>query len=298
MSDRKSDRMSDHVPPGAVISIGNFDGVHVGHRALLSRMRVLADAAGAPAVVITFFPPAKVFFTGTDYLSTAEEKLLLLEEFRPDKVVMVPFDREFSHTTKQEFLARLAAMQPSSFVVGSDFRFGQGREGSVTDLAALAPVEPFELVEQGGLPVGSTRIRELLAEGQIEQANRLLGARYLAHGTVSKGAERGGSIGYPTANLRLNPRKALPPGVYAVTVDALGASHGGMANVGPRPTFPDDPPSLEVHLFDFAADLYDREITVRFTGKIRDQVRFGSLEKLKERLAADEVAARGILTAS
>lgn len=287
--------MNLQAPHGAVISIGNFDGVHVGHRALLSRMTALARESGAPAAVVTFFPPAKVFFTGTDYLSTAEEKLLLLAEFAPDKVVVVPFDEDFRQTTKEEFLAALAALRPKAFVVGGDFRFGKGRAGSVSDLAELAPVEPFELVSLGGEPVGSSRVRELLAAGDVESANRLLGARYMAHGTVVKGAERGHTIGFPTANLRLSPRKALPPGVFAVTVDALGATFGGMANVGPRPTFPDDPPSLEVNLFDFAADLYGQAITVRFTAKLRDQVRFGSLDELKAQLAADEAAARRVL---
>lgn len=315
--------MSFEAPRGAVISIGNFDGVHLGHRALLGRMRELAEAAGAPAVVITFFPPAKVFFTGADFLSTAQEKRMLLEEFRPDRVVMVPFDDEFRETTKEQFLADLGQLEPRAFVVGGDFRFGRGRAGSVEDLARLAPVEPFELVSVDGRPVGSSRVRELLAEGRVEEANRLLGAPYMAHGTVVRGAQRGRTIGYPTANLELSPRKALPTGVFAVTVEvpvqvptgpssgagadlpsaAAGGSagrerthlHGGMASVGERPMFPDGSPSLEAHIFDFDRDIYDEVVTVRFVRKLRDQVRFGSLEELKAQLAADEAAAREAL---
>ncbi|MFA5551213.1 MAG: riboflavin biosynthesis protein RibF [Trueperaceae bacterium] len=277
---------------GAVVSVGNFDGVHLGHRALLGSMRALASARGAPAVVVTFFPPAKVFFSGADYLSTAAEKLRLLAEFDPQLVVMLPFDQEFSQTPREEFMAQLAALRPSAFVVGADFRFGRGRLGSVGDLADLAPVEPFELVSLDGEPVGSSRVREMLAAGRIDQANRLLGAPYMALGTVVEGAARGHTIGFPTANLQLNPRKALPQGVYAVTVDALGATYGGMANVGPRPTFPDTPPSLEVHLFDFDGDLYGRDITVRFVARLRGQMRFGGLDELKAQLAADALAAR------
>lgn len=277
---------------GAVVSIGNFDGVHLGHRALLGRMRQLATERGVPAAVVTFVPPAKVFFTGSDYLSTAEEKLLLLTEFAPDLVVMQAFDEEFSHTPKDEFLAGLRALQPGAFVVGSDFRFGQGRQGGVSDLADLAPVEPFELVSLDGEPVGSSQVRALLASGDVAAANRLLGAPYLAHASVVRGADRGHALGFPTANLQLNPRKALPQGVYAVTVSAQGAQYGGMANVGARPTFADDPPSLEVHLFDFQGDLYGQEITVRFIAKLRDQQRFGSPGDLRAQLRADEVAAR------
>lgn len=282
-------------PHGAVISIGNFDGVHVGHRALLTRMAELARASGAPAVVVTFFPPAKVFFTGSDYLSSAEEKLILLEEFGPAEVIVVPFDKEFRQTSKDEFLAALAALSPTAFVVGSDFRFGKGRAGGVSDLAELAPVEPFQLVSVDGEAVGSSRIRELLAAGDVAAANRLLGAPYMAHGRVVKGVARGITLGYPTANLRLSPRKALPPGVFAVTVDTHGGTFGGMANVGSRPTFPDDPPSLEVNLFGFTGDLYGQPITVRFRAKLRDQVRFGSPEELTAQLAADAVAAKRVL---
>lgn len=282
-------------PPGAVVSIGNFDGVHLGHRALLGRMQELAAERQVPAVVVTFFPPAKVFFTGSDYLSTAFEKRLLLAEFRPDLVVMVPFDESFSHTTKGEFLAGLAALKPSAFVVGQDFRFGAGRAGAVADLTSVAPTEPFGLVSVEGRPVGSTRVRELLATGDLGGANRLLGAPYLAHGTVGEGAHRGRSIGYPTANLQLGPRKALPRGVHAVTVHVHGRTHGGMANVGPRPTFGDEAPSLEVNLFDFHGDLYGQALTVRFVSRLRDQVRFASVEDLKAQLAADETAARQVL---
>lgn len=284
-----------HRFPNAVVSIGNFDGVHVGHRALLGRMQQLAASRGVPALIVTFFPPAKVFFTGADYLSTAAEKRMLLAEFAPDLVAMVPFDERFRETTREEFLAGLAALQPSAFVVGPDFRFGKGRAGSVGDLAPIAPVEPFELVTHGGQPVGSSQVRALLASGDVERANALLGAPYLAHGTVAEGAHRGRSIGYPTANLELDPRKALPQGVHAVTVNALGGTYGGMANVGPRPTFADAAPSLEVHVFDFAGDLYGQEVTVRFLSRLRSQVRFGSLAELKEQLAADEQAARRVL---
>lgn len=280
---------------GAVVSIGNFDGVHLGHRALLARMRELAAEAGRPAVVVTFFPPARVFFAGGQYLSSAAEKAALLTEFSPDLIVMIRFDEAFSLTSKEEFLEGLARLEPSGFVVGGDFRFGHGRAGSVADLEGVARVERFELVELDGRPVGSSRVRELLAAGDVEAANRLLGAPYLAGGRVVEGARRGRTIGFPTANVELDDMKARPPGVFAVTVEAAGETYGGMANVGPRPSFPDEPPALEVNLFDFESDLYGQEITVRFVAKLREQVRFGSLDELKRQLAADERAARAAL---
>ncbi len=213
---------------GGVVCIGNFDGVHLGHRRVLARMRELADAAGAPAVVVTFFPPARVLFEGATYLATPAEKLLALEGFAPDTVASLAFDRALAATPKAAWLAELAALRPRAVVVGEDFRFGHGREGGLADL--IVP-----------------------------------------HG------------------------KALPPGVFAVTVTVAGAVHSGMANVGARPTFAEAAPALEVHLFDFAADIYDVEVDVRFVTRLRDQRRFAGIDELKAQLAADEVAARAAL---
>lgn len=279
---------------GAVVSIGNFDGVHLGHRALLSQMQ--QDGHGRARVVVTFFPPAKVYFSGAKYLSSAEEKQALLAPFQPDAVITVPFTEQFSHTTAQQFVNDLAGLKPAEIVVGSDFRFGQGRQGGLNDLAGIAPVVTAELLEIGGSPVGSSRIRSLLAEGQVELAAELLGRPYQTQGTVVVGHRRGNQIGYPTANLVLPEQKALPRGVYAVTTDTELGTFGGMANVGARPTFPDGPPSLEVNLFDFNADIYDSQITVHFVSKLRDQRRFGSIEELTQQLATDRLAAQAVLS--
>lgn len=283
---------------GAVISIGNFDGVHLGHRALLARMGEVARERGRPSVVVSFFPPAKVFFSEASYLSSSEEKLMLLREFGPDLTVLIPFNQQFSRTTAAEFLRDVARLAPNAFVVGPDFRFGQGRAGSTDDLASLAPLEEFPLVREDGVPVGSTRIRQLLEAGDVSAANRLLGAPYPALGEVVRGAQRGATLGFPTANLQLEAAKALPPGVFAVTAQLEDRSDlvlGGMANVGARPSFEDQPPSLEVHLFDFSGDIYGRRLLVRFVGRLRDQVKFGSLDELKAQLGSDERAARQLL---
>lgn len=281
---------------GGVVCIGNFDGVHLGHRRVLARMRELADAAGAPAIVVTFFPPARVLFEGATYLATPAEKLLALEGFAPDTVASLAFDRALAATPKAAWLAELAALRPRAVVVGEDFRFGHGREGGLADLRTITPqLEAVPLFELDGAPVRSTTIRGLLVAGDVTGAARLLGAPYLARGTVTSGQHRGRTIGYPTANLIVPHGKALPPGVFAVTVTVAGAVHSGMANVGARPTFAEAAPALEVHLFDFAADIYDVEVDVRFVTRLRDQRRFAGIDELKAQLAADEVAARAAL---
>ena len=282
---------------GAVVCIGNFDGVHLGHRALLGRMRQVAETERLPSVIVTFFPPAKVVFGTATYLSSAEEKIDLLAEYRPSAIVMQHFTREFAQTDKAVFVDRLRRLVPHTIIVGEDFRFGHQRHGSLNDLSPIAErLEAFGLITSGGEVVKSSRVREHLAAGRIDSANALLGAPYQARGAVVSGAHRGRTIGYPTANVTTGERKALPEGVYAVTVDSDDATYGGMANVGPRPSFPDEPPSLEVHLFDFDGDLYGRTITTRFHAFLRGQRRFEGLDELKAQLAADAAAAKAALT--
>ena len=281
---------------GAVLCIGNFDGVHLGHRALLERMAEVAATQGAPSVVITFFPPAKVVFGTATYLSSAEEKLELLAAYRPTAVVMRHFTREYAQTDKAVFVDQLRRIAPDTIIVGEDFRFGHQRQGTLNDLSPIARrLEAFGLITAGGEVVKSSRVREHLAAGRIANANALLAAPYPVRGEVVTGARRGRTIGYPTANIATGERKALPGGVFAVTVDTQAGTFGGMANVGPRPSFPDEPPSLEVHLFDFAGDLYGTTVTTRFQVFLRTQRKFGGLDELKEQLAADERAAKQAL---
>lgn len=282
---------------GAGICIGNFDGVHLGHRALLQRLRALADSEQIPAIIVTFFPPARVLFSGATYLSSAEEKLELLGEYRPDAVALLPFDREFAQTEASEFVAQLRDLSPHTLIVGEDFRFGKNRAGGLDELrAASARLEPFGMVTLGGEVVKSSAIRDHLAAGRVERANELLGRPYPASGVVARGAQRGRTIGYPTANLQVDPRKTLPQGVFAVTVDTHAGTFAGMANSGPRPSFPDAPPALEVHLFGFSGDLYDQPIRVNFHKFLRSQRLFGGLAELEAQLGADVIAARAALS--
>lgn len=281
---------------GGIVAIGNFDGVHLGHRTLLERTRAWASEEGRSAAVVTFFPPAKVLFQRLSFLASREEKLALLAPYAPDGVAMLHFDRAYARTDKRAFLDELAALEPHAVVVGEDFRFGRNRAGGLDDLQHVPErLEVFGLQHQGGEVISSSRIRDALAGGDLATANRLLGAPYLVIGPVVHGDRRGRTIGFPTANLDLDPAKALPLGVFAVTVDTPYGRFGGMANVGPRPSFPDDAPRLEVHLFDFRGDLYDAVLAVRLRARVRGQRRFDALEALTDQLAADEATARALL---
>lgn len=284
---------------GVVLCIGNFDGVHLGHQLLLRRLQEAAGALAAPSVVLTFFPPAKVFFQGRSYLTSAEEKLYLLRRFAPSAVVMTPFDHEYAQTPKETFLEQLQHLTPRLLIVGEDFHFGYKRSGGLDDLQHVTErLEVFSLRRLEEEPIKSSHIRELLRTGQVEEARRFLGYSYLAIGEVVAGDRRGRTVGFPTANLKLPPEKALPLGVFAVRVETPYGTYGGMANVGPRPSYEGAPPSLEAHLFDFEGDLYGRSIGVSFEHFLRTQRRFSGLDDLQAQLAEDERRARALLAQS
>jgi riboflavin kinase/FMN adenylyltransferase len=278
-----------------ILCIGNFDGVHLGHQLLLAHMQSQARQ-GHASVVITFDPPARVVFNNEKYLTSLEEKLLLIAPFHPAALVAIPFDREYARTDKAVFLAQLSALSPHAVIVGEDFRFGHQRAGGLDDLSHVThKLEVFGMKRLDGVAVKSSHIRQLLQAGQVEEAKRFLGHRYPAIGPVVEGDKRGRQLGIPTANVALPPQKALPLGVFAVSVDTPGGRFGGMANVGSRPSFPTEPPALEVHLFDFAGDLYGQQLTVWFEGFIRRQQRFSSLEALTAQLQEDQGRAKTLL---
>lgn len=280
-----------------VVAIGSFDGVHLGHQALLAQLKAKAREYRVPSVVYTFDPPTKVLTKGVEYLSTLPEKLDLLTVYGIDETVAVPFTPEFAARDKSAFLDDLRLLRPRAVVVGEDFYFGKARAGGVDDLRDVTRdvmVVPIHGVS--GEDIKSTRVREYLREGDVTGAARLLGRPYAAQGVVVQGDQLGRTIGYPTANIRVPEGKALPRGVFAVRVaDDRGGNWGGMANIGVRPTVGGEERRFEVNLFDFAGDLYGQELQVQFVARLRGEQRFSGLDELQAQLARDAEEARAAL---
>ena len=278
-----------------VVAIGSFDGVHLGHQALLSRALAIARERKVPLLVFTFDPPAKVLTQGAKVLTTLSEKAALLARQGADIVLALPFNEELAKRSKEEFLAELGELEPTAIVVGEDFRFGRGREGGPEDLEKLAPTVVLPLLKVAGEPVKSSRIRELVARGEVKRAQTLLGRPYQASGVVARGEGRGRRLGFPTANLAVPRGKALPPGVYAVWVRHRGEELPGVANVGTRPTFGGGPERVEVHILSPVGDLYGEELTVSFVEKIRDERPFKDQAELVSQIKRDIEEARRAL---
>ncbi|MFC4426161.1 riboflavin biosynthesis protein RibF [Deinococcus navajonensis] len=281
-----------------VVAIGSFDGVHLGHQALIAQLRARARRHRVPSVVYTFDPPTRVLTQGVEFLSTLPEKLDLLDRYGVDETVAVPFTAEFASRPKEAFLDDLRLLRPRTIVVGEDFHFGRGRAGTAEDLRLVTPeVLVVPIHGLSGEDIKSTRVRAYLRTGDVSGARRLLGRRYEAQGVVVQGDQLGRTLGWPTANIQVPDGKALPLGVFAVTVcgeDLDG--HPGMANVGFRPTVDGRARRFEVHLFDYQGDLYGQELQVKFYSHLRGEQKFSGLEALKAQLHEDARAARAALS--
>jgi riboflavin kinase/FMN adenylyltransferase len=291
---------------GCVATIGNFDGVHLGHQAVIGQLAEKAAALRLPSVLILFEPQPQEFFLGAGAparLTRLREKLLALRRYSVDRVFCLRFDAKLADMTAETFVDRILVqgLDVRSLVVGDDFRFGKGRQGDFSLLQRIGAERGFKVVPMhtftiDGVRVSSTRIRETLAAGDLATAEKLLGRPYRMCGRVAHGDKRGRTIGIPTANIHLH-RKAVPiKGVYVVEVFGLEPEPlYGVANVGTRPTVDGTRTLLEVHLFDFDQDIYGRQIDVRFMHKLRDEQRFASFEELKQRIFRDLDDARGWL---
>jgi riboflavin kinase/FMN adenylyltransferase len=297
---------------GCVATIGNFDGVHLGHRAVFRRLLAKGRELGLPATVITFEPQPMEFFApdaAPARLTRLREKLKALGEFGIEQVVVLEFGPRLAAMEAREFVQRLLldGLGVRFLLVGDDFRFGRGRTGDYELLHAMgrsAPdggfrVEDLHTITHGDERVSSTRVRDALARGDLEHARHLLGRPYRMLGRVGHGDKRGRSIGFPTANIDLHRRVIPLRGVYAVQVLGL-APHAwpGVANLGARPTVGGEGFRLEVHLFDFDGDLYGQHLEVEFRLKLRDEQRFGSFDALRHQIALDALAARDYLGVS
>jgi len=290
---------------GAVVAIGNFDGVHRGHRTLIERAMDLAAAAGRPSAVLTFEPHPRQIFTPDKpmfRLTPEPVKLAILAKLGLDGAFVRRFDRAFASTTAAEFVSGLLKRELgiSGVVVGHDFHFGRGREGTPAVLACLCgehglTCDIIAPVAQDGEPISSSTIRAALEEGDIARANGLLGFRWFVDGEVRHGDKRGRTLGYPTANLSLNSC-GLRHGIYAVRIAlADGTLRDAVASFGRRPTFDNGAPLLEVHVFDFSGDLYGQRVQVEFVEWIRGEERFESAEALVARMEEDARQARELL---
>src|ERR671914_423912 len=298
------------LPNGSTVTVGSFDGVHLGHQAVLQEIDRRARAAGRSSVLVTFDPhPLEVVnpVAAPPLLTTGPERLEILALSPLDYVLLVRFDRHLASLTPEEFardvlLDRCAVRE---LVIGHDHGFGRGRSGDVETLRRLGSREGFDVdvvdpVDFGGQHVSSSRIRRAVAGGDLRTAGAMLGRPYGVVGRVGQGEQRGRLLGVPTINLtEISPRKLLPPdGVYAVVVEWRGGRVGGMMNQGSRPTFQDGRRTLEVHLFDFDGNLYNEWVRVEWVERLRDIERFGSLEQLKQQLQHDRQRALAVLAAA
>ena len=282
----------------SVVTIGSFDGVHLGHQAILNQVKAVAAELGLPSVVMTFEPQPQEFFSGERAparLMRLREKVEALFEFGVDQVLCLQFNRELRNLTAAEFVRSVLVdgLGTRHLIVGDDFRFGCDRSGDFKMLSEMGETYDFavqdtETLEVDGQRVSSTLVRQILERGNFERASQLLGKPFTITGRVVYGQQLGRELGFPTANVQLNRYSAPLSGVYAVLVNIDGAVYQGAANVGLRPTVGDLlKPILEVHLLDFEADLYGRRIEVEFVTKIRDEEKFTSLDKLIESIQRD-----------
>lgn len=293
---------------GAWVTIGTFDGVHLGHQTIIRRLVQQAHAVQAPAVVLTFHPHPAVVLRGAPesyYLTHPTERVRLFQELGVDVAITHPFDRQVASLSALDFLTRLKrSLGMRRLLVGPDFALGRGREGDIPRLRAIGlelgyELQVIERVDFGGESISSSRIRQLLAEGQVEKAGRMLGRYYHVTGRVVHGDGRGRKIDIPTANLEIWPGRLMPAaGVYACWVGVQGQVLPAVTNIGIRPTFAEQDAGLrlETHLLDFRANLYDQELSVYFTAYLRAEQRFPNVAALLEQIRTDIQQARQKLT--
>lgn len=277
-----------------VVTIGNFDGVHLGHQALLTEVKKRAHDLKLESAVITFEPNPKDYFSQNKpqtRISSLREKIELFNEIKIDRVHIIKFNQEFSKVTANEFISVLIKqLKVKEIVVGEDFCFGRGREGGIKQLSASSmKLNIKNKILMDGKRISSTLIRNLLANDKLEQANKYIGRPYSISGKVVHGEKRGRKIGFPTANIHMRHNRPPLKGVFAVKFQ----NHFGVANLGIRPSIKGEKKlQLEVHLLNFSSDLYGQHVSVIFLKKLRDEKKFKSLDELKEQIKLDVIKAK------
>ncbi len=294
---------------GAVAAIGNFDGLHRGHRGVVARAQALAKKLERPCVLLTFEPHPSDVFAGRPVifrLTPPEAKAAQAQRLGLDGMIVLTFDQDFSKRPARAFTQEILSerLGLSAVVAGYDFRFGAGRAGEAEFLRAegerlgfaVEIVESIVQDEEGSLEaVSSTATRAALEVGDIALARDLLGHPYFVRAVVRHGEKRGRLLGFPTANLALDPSNRMAYGIYAVTLEADGVVYDAVASFGRRPTFDNGPPLLEVHVFDFSGDLYGKNVEVAFYGFIRGEAKFDSVEALIDQMGRDCDTAKHML---
>lgn len=291
--------------PSPVVTIGNFDGVHLGHREIFRKVKREASRIGGVSLVVTFTPhPLKVLGLRKELrlINTYAEKELLIEASGIDCLLTIPFTPEFAAIGAERFVREILVGRVGvrKLVIGYDYAFGRMREGNVSLLRRLGDelgfeVEVLEQIAGDGITYSSTAVRRMIAEGNVKEVVRLIGRHFSVGGTVVHGLHRGKVLGFPTANIDTEKELIPRPGVYAVKVKIDDAIHDGACNIGNNPTFDNERESIEVFILDFDADLYGREIRIYFVERIRDEQRFPGVETLKEAIARDVAACRDAL---
>jgi riboflavin kinase/FMN adenylyltransferase len=284
-----------------VVTIGTFDGVHLGHRKILKRLKKIANTIKGETVLVSFWPhPKMILFPenhGIKLLSTFDEKATLLENLGVDHLISIPFDKEFSKMESKEFIEKILVekIKTKKLVIGYDHRFGRGREGGFEHLQAEQERYNFDLEEIprkdiDNIGISSTNIRKALESGNILTANKFLGRPYFLQGKVIEGDKIGRTIGFPTANIELNePNKLVPmDGAYFVRVRIDGQSFEGMLNIGIRPTISGDKKNIEVNILNFDENIYRKTIGIQFLEFLRPEKKFDSLDALKTQLKKDQ----------
>ncbi len=293
--------------PNAVVTVGTFDGVHLGHRAIFDKMKAKAKEIGGETVVITFYPHPRIVL-GLDsenlkFINTQEKKINRIEDAGIDHLIIIPFNKEFASLSSEEFIRLiLDKINPKVVVIGYDHHFGKGREGSFELLSEIGKKEGFEVIRvealyMDGVPISSTKIRDLLKAGKVALANKYLGYEYSITGKVVRGQSIGHILGFPTANIEVADEYKLiaAVGVYACRVEYMGRVYKGMSNIGYRPTIDLGDLTIEVNIFDFNQQIYGEQITITFVDRLRDEKKFKDREALKAQLTKDRETALKIL---
>jgi riboflavin kinase / FMN adenylyltransferase len=285
----------------AVVTIGNFDGVHIGHQSLFHEVVLKAASIKGTSVAMTFDPHPLRVLTKHQHpplITLNEQKKELIASTELDVLIVVPFTQEFATISARDFITELLVNRigMKAIIVGPDYSFGKNREGDIGLLKELGHQQDFEVIISDWIKsthrhegrISSTRIRELVASGDIEKAQKLLGRNYQIRGTVVSGRNRGGKLlGFPTANLALQDELCPKTGIYAVTVEWEDQLYHGVANIGYSPTFDDHLFTVEVHILNFDQDLYDQKIKINFLKRIRDEIKFESFEALSDQIRED-----------